>query len=494
MYLPPELLVSIYKHLDLTNLKECRLINKAFGHVATALVFGTVYLSFTKPCVRKFEYISAHETLARDVKTIIIRQGPERGYPAFCSYESWEQNAVCSSDDHTMTSEKWANMTAAERKALYDEYENDRMTLRFDKNDFLEKVVRSLKRMPNLSTFSHEPTDYDEMSWKCEWRGLRFYEDKEDYTYLESIWYSEEIEHDIDSLHLALFLQALGSVQPPKSLKTMSFEIYGPGFWTPLRLRHLWEGCGHGKIRQLRKTHQDAATADQKADESVDDTAIEDYSAQLDTLQSIIGRVECIDLNVVESYSNGSLDTIAEPLSRFLRLGKNLKDVTLAYGNFHPYFDRTPEDFQELSNYRENKQDLLAQLAIGTPWSAIATLHVTIATDSSVFLGFLEAVASTLRTLWLDSVMLLPGDRERGTWEYVLPRIPASLPKIDHLLLDNLSDFRTDGSTRKLFRSSDWKCSNCYEDYEVIIVTYLLCERRLRLPLELDMSSDCEHQ
>lgn len=494
MYLPPELLVSIYKHLDFTDLKECRLINKAFGHVATAIVFETVYLSFTKPCVRKFGYIGAHETLARDVKTIILRQGPERGYPAFCSYESWERSALCSGDDHTMTSEKWAKMTCAEKKALYDEYENDRTTLRSDKNDFLENVIRSLERMPNLSTFRHEPTDYDDMNWKCEWRGLRFHEDEEDYTLTELIAYSDEIEHDIDALHLALFLQALGSVQPPSSLKSMSFEIYGPGFWTSSRLRHLWEGYGHGKIRQLRKTYQDAAIADQTADESADDTAIEYYSTQLNTLQSIIGRVECIDLNVVESYSNGSLDTIAKPLSKFLRLGKNLKDVTLAYGNFHPYFDRTPESYQELFDYRENKQDLLAQLAVGTPWSAIVTLHISIATDPSTLLGFLEAITSTLRTLWLDSVMLLPGDRERGTWEYVLPRIPVILSKMEHLLLDNLSDFRTDGSTRKLFRSSDWKCSDCYEEYEHTIVTYLLCERKLRHSLELDMSSDCKHQ
>jgi hypothetical protein len=80
-------------------------------------------------------------------------------------------------------------------------------------------------------------------------------------------------------------------------------------------MRHLREGYGHGKIRRLRENYPDAAMADQKADESVDDTAIEDYSTQLNTLQSIIGRVECIDLSVVESYLQGSLDTIAEPLS-----------------------------------------------------------------------------------------------------------------------------------------------------------------------------------
>ena len=151
------------------------------------------------------------------------------------------------------------------------------------------------------------------------------------------------------------------------------------------------------------------------------------------------------------------------------------------------------DSYEELSNHRENKQDLLAQLAIGTPWPAITTLHITIATDFSTLFGFLEAITSTLRTLWLDSVTLLPGDRERSTWEHVLPRIPACLSKIEHLPLDNLKDFRTDGSARKLFCSSDWKCDDCYEEFEDTIVTDLLAGRKLQHALERD-ASKCEHQ
>lgn len=54
----------------------------------------------------------------------------------------------------------------------------------------------------------------------------------------------ERLSMIIDSLHTALLMQALGSIQAPKSLQTITFEIYGPGFWTPSRLRHLWEGYG----------------------------------------------------------------------------------------------------------------------------------------------------------------------------------------------------------------------------------------------------------
>ncbi|KAH7061018.1 hypothetical protein BKA63DRAFT_197444 [Paraphoma chrysanthemicola] len=484
MHLPPELWVSILHYLDLPDLKECRLVNKAIRDGATALVFETVQFSFTKLSVQRFEHIGAHKTLACNVKTINLRQGPAREYAAFASQESWERN---------LPRGKWANITSAEIKALYDEYEMDRTMLLSNKDDFLKIVVRSLEKTPNLLTFCHEPTKYDEMDWKHEWRGLRFCEDDDDDYDNESWAHAQEIEHDIDSLHTALFMQALGSVQSPK-LKTISFEIYGPGFWIPSRLRHLWEGYGHGKIRELRKIYQDAAMADQKADESADDTAMRDYSTQLNTLQSIIGRVECIDLNVVERYSNGSLDTIAEPLSRFLRLGKNLKEVTLAYGNFHAYFDRDPESHRELSNHREHSRGLLAQLAVGKPWSAIVTLHISIATDSSTFLNFLDSIASTLRTLWLDSVILLPGDRKKFTWEYVLPCIPVRLSKVECLLLDNLKDFRTDGSARKLFCSSTWKCGDCYNEYEDTIVKDLLWGGKLRRSLELDMLPDCRHQ
>jgi hypothetical protein len=509
VHVAPEIWGLIFEHLDLLYLKECRLVSHELAGEATRLVFETVHFSFTELCVRTLENISDSEPLKHSVKTIVLRQNPERGYPAFSSKKSWKRSLWCtdesgsddaSRNDHTMTSKKWANMAPAETKALYKKYENDRKMLRYDKDDLLKRLVQSLEMMPKLSTLRHEPAKYDELNWKREWRGLRFREDDDeddnddndddDYDYNETWAYSEDIEHDVDSLQLALLLQALGSTQPPKSLKTISYEIHGPGFWTPSRLRHLWKRCGHGKIRRLRKRYQDAAIADQESDRGVDDGVIKNYSTQLDTLQNIIGHVECIDLKIVESYSNGNLDTIAEPLSRFLHLGKNLKDVTLSYGNFHPYFDTMGESYQELLNYRENRRDLLAQLVIKKLWPAIVTLRITIATDSSTFLEFLKAVASTLRTLWLDSVILLPGD----TWEAVLPRISACLPKIECLRLDNLKDFQVNTSTRKLFHRSDWNCCHCYEEYMDTIVRGLLSGRELQRALEVGVLLDCKHQ
>jgi hypothetical protein len=176
-------------------------------------------------------------------------------------------------------------MTFDEKEALYIEYEKSRTTIRSDKDDFLEKVVESIEMMPNLLKFRHKSTKYDEPEWEPERRGLRFCEDDDDdddyYDYNEPWAYLKKIEHDIDSLRLALFLRALGSTLPPKPLKTISFEIHGPGFWTPSRLRHLWKGCGHGKIRRLRKKYRDAAIADQKSDRGVDDGVIKNYPTQL---------------------------------------------------------------------------------------------------------------------------------------------------------------------------------------------------------------------
>jgi hypothetical protein len=164
--------------------------------------------------------------------------------------------------------------------------------------------------------------------------------------------------------------------------------------------------------------------------------------------------------------------------------------VTLAYGNFHAYYR---ESYQELFEYRKNRRDLLAQLAIEKPWPAIVTLQISIATDYSTLLNFLETIASSLRTLWLDSVTLLPNNGKRDTWEHVLPCIPAGLPMIECLVLVDLNDFQTDESTRKLFHSSAWKCEDCYREYEDTIVKGLLDERKLHYSLELEKLSDCKH-
>jgi hypothetical protein len=56
-----------------------------------------------------------------------------------------------------MTSEKWANMASAKKKALYKEYEKDRKMLRYNKDHLLERLVPSLEMMPKLSTLRHEP-------------------------------------------------------------------------------------------------------------------------------------------------------------------------------------------------------------------------------------------------------------------------------------------------------------------------------------------------
>jgi hypothetical protein len=101
-------------------------------------------------------------------------------------------------------------MASTEKKALYKEYQKDRKMPRYDKDDLLKRLVQSLEMMPKLSTLWHKPANYDELDWKREWRGLRFREDDndhgDDYNYKETWAYSEEIEHDADSLHLALFL------------------------------------------------------------------------------------------------------------------------------------------------------------------------------------------------------------------------------------------------------------------------------------------------
>jgi hypothetical protein len=95
VYVPPEIWGLIYEHLDLLDLKNCRLVGHELGDIATRRVFETVYFSFTELCVRNLECISATEPLGHSVKTIIPVQNLERGYPAFSSYENWERSVWC---------------------------------------------------------------------------------------------------------------------------------------------------------------------------------------------------------------------------------------------------------------------------------------------------------------------------------------------------------------------------------------------------------------
>jgi hypothetical protein len=95
-------------------------------------------------------------------------------------------------------------------------------------------------------------------------------------------------------------------------------------------VRHLWTECGHGVIRYLTRAYQNATTAGQLSDKGDGDMETKGYLNQLATLRSIIGRMECIDFNVGESYSYGNLHTIARPLSKLLRIGENLRDARLS--------------------------------------------------------------------------------------------------------------------------------------------------------------------
>ena len=181
-----------------------------------------------------------------------------------------------------------------------------------------------------------------------------------------------------------------------------------------------------------------------------------------------------------------------EELDDLLCQGKNLTEIVLAFGNFHPYFATQPESYQQLLTYRKNRQDLLQRLTIEKPWSALTTIQISIATDSASLLGFLGSIASSLRYLILDSVTLLPGDGERGKWEYVLPRIGKRLSKLNRLILADLRDFPTARGARKVFDSLEWKCCHCYEDFHTSVTQDILLGFELRYSLE-KADRQCKH-
>jgi hypothetical protein len=489
---PIELWKMISEYLKSADLKSCRFVSKELNTCTMPILFETVRFSFTEECVQIFEEMTNLKWFVSSVRTIILFRSIDSIYQAFPSFEDWQENLyftdprsnqTTTGRNQTMTREEWSNMARSERERLYKEYENERKALLWRKDDFLKRTAQCLQKMKNLSSFRFDPTNQELLDWREEWEHLGKHlglHEQEDYSY------AAEIERDIDAVHLALFMQALGSLRPlPKKLSSMTFELHGPGFLTPLRLRNIWEGFGHGKIRTLTQEYQNAVEADKKAAmDFEEDPAKEYYSTQLNNLRSIITPLKSIDLSIVESYSERSLDTIAGPFADFLCEGKNLTKLILSFGNFGPFFFQNLESYQQLLDYRNNRQDLLALLTTRRPWPALTHIQISIATDSSSLLGFFEAIASNLQSLELDWVTLLPGDGERGRWEYVLPRIRERLHKLNELILNDLRDFSTAGEARKLFNSSEWECCHCYEDFDSNITSYVLGQSELRYSLE----------
>ncbi|KAI0573409.1 hypothetical protein Alg130_10103 [Pyrenophora tritici-repentis] len=494
------------------------------------MAFETIVFSFNKRSVENLARIASNERTAKHVRALVLWRGPMLGLRGFKSFKEWEkclrfsnrdktrdENGTDdkgypsdrlsneeSNDSHLICDRDWSKLTYNKRSALYRDYNEERIMKSAFREDLIKKVKDSLEKLIKLSELIHDPVIEEESEWDTRWKKLQF----DHYRLISPVYDSWKKEHDVDALHLACLLLALGRIEKyPINLKSFTFYVEGPAFWGTNRLRHLFQDYDHDKIRKLRRLHDHAEQADLIADEDFgDDIESNDYVTQLASMGKIVQRLTHIDCYVCDKDSNGGLSTTAEPLLRFLCGGENLERVSLVYGDFA---NKDTESYDSLSYYYESRPILLSALANQKPWPRITKLKLSIATNSSTLLKFLGSLAPTLRHLVLEEVTLIPTEGltegEEVLWEIALPRIASSLQNLVELELSFLQDFSSrecDQIARKLCNPwvEEWQGKGgCFDYYVHAVVDDLLRTQELQHPLDPgafmeEHESDCKHE
>ncbi|KNG52854.1 hypothetical protein DDE82_009156 [Stemphylium lycopersici] len=504
--LPTEIWLLVLEHLEPHDLRQCRLVNKTLRPLATPLFFNTFVFRFNRRSVENLTRLACDREIAKHVRTLVLWRGPELGLRGFGSFEEWEKCLALSNGDDVgdggypigelsdddnkysplMSKRDWSELTLTERDALYSDYNEERRERGLTpdvREQLVNKVKDALEQLVKLSEIIHDPVVLGKSSWSAGWKRLRF--DHHQVLLPESAW---EKEHDVDALHLACLLEALGRVERyPIDFQSFTFYVEGPAFWSPSRLHHLFRDCDHGKIRGLRRTLRDATQADLIADRDFNDMKLSDEVAQLASMKKIFHHLTHVDCYVSDEEENGSLSTTAQSLLAFLCSGHNLERISLVHGDF---LDQDTESYDRLTNYHERRPSLLPALASQKPWPKVTRLKLSIATHSSTLLQFLDSLAPTLRHLVLEEVTLLPIEDEEATWEVVLPNIARNLQELLELELSCLQDFSSQGEdqvARKLFNPlvETWEGrQDCYDYYVHTVVSELLRTQELQRPVD----------
>ncbi|KAL6171851.1 hypothetical protein ACJQWK_02850 [Exserohilum turcicum] len=397
-----------------------------------------------------------------------------------------------------MSERDWSELTHTQKSGLYRDYNKERKMTPDVRGYLINGVKDAVEKLIKLSKIIHDPVVRGESQWTEQWKQLRF-----DHWINLPFSDSWEKEHDVDALHFACLLLALGRIEEHLThLKSLTFYVEGPAFWGPNRLRQLFQEYDHRKIRQLRESIIDATQADVIADGDFDGSmGLNDEVARLVSMGKIVRHLTHIDCYVSDEDNNGSLLTIAKPLFAILCDGANLEQVSLAFGDFA---DQDTESYDSLIYYHDTRPGLLPALARRKPWPKVTKLKLSIATNLSTLLEFLDSLAPTLRHLILEEVTLLPSEDEKALWEIALPSIASSLQGLQQLELSFLQDFPSQEQgpdARKLLNPfvDAWQGRrDCYDHHIHIVTNDLMRTQELQHPLESDAFMEqhnwiCEH-
>lgn len=476
-YLPLEIWDAIVSLVSCTEWKSLRLACKYTETLATPHLFRTVYFELVETGCESLLKIASHPRLSLCVKTLVLRR--THGLREFPDFDTWERNIYLPGDSNNdyadlpiedeyndddgslLTYREWSALSGREKEALYGEYKADRAkaqeqvrslvdylcfhTLGCAKSVLVhsgrvsvlpaeaasEKFHRALVKLVNLVSFKHQPSFIVTYNWGLRWRNLRLHP----YALIGNTDDTED--EDVEALQLSVALQALGWVKHvlPK-LRSLTFYVGGPAFWSSERLRHLWKGGGHERTRFYRTLYDSAAEADRDAYFDAEETRYpnESYIRQLVIIEHSLVNITHLDCSISEDDENGGLFIAAEHVFQFLRCAESLERIHLVFGRL---VDGTLQVGYDIGRHGDGTATLLSLLANHTPWSRIKDIHLEVVTDEITLTTFLSAHKETIRSLALSNTTLVPS---KGTWEVTLGKIAECLD-LKTLALDTLYDF-----------------------------------------------------
>ncbi|KAL5432006.1 hypothetical protein PMIN06_012137 [Paraphaeosphaeria minitans] len=399
--IPVELRNEVLTYLDLSDLKHVRLLNRHFNALATPLCFTTIQFDLREG-IEHIVGIASDDRLAPHVRKMVLKTRPllrkfeglsgmQRamslpGDPSPFNADTYD------SDDGLLSYEEWQGLPLEEKESWYELYEADRRgdedTVRClsshlyfrkfgcvqrelvhprrvppsrtneppEKASALGQLDEAVKKLTRLAVLEHQPGFMFEMDSISRWRKLRFnvgllIGDTED-----------DDDQDMEALQLSIILSALGWGQC--RVQSMDLYIGGPAFWSADRLRDLWQGEGHARVRGLRTALGDAKAADEEVHRQVSELSDGRgrYARQLFIMETTFTHLTHIDLSISED-DDESFITLVDPLFEFLCCCEKLETARFVFGRLVDGVLLPGSDSEA-----DGPKKLLALLAEKKPW------------------------------------------------------------------------------------------------------------------------------
>ncbi|KAF1963961.1 hypothetical protein BU23DRAFT_548099 [Bimuria novae-zelandiae CBS 107.79] len=437
--IPVELRNEVLTYLGLSDLKHVRLLNRSFNALATPLCFTTIQFDLREG-IEHIVGIASDDRLAPHVRKMVLKTRPllrkfeglsgmQRamslpGDPSPFNADTYD------SDDGLLSYEEWQGLPLEEKESWYELYEADRRgdedTARrlSKKASALGQLDEAVKKLTHLAVLEHQPGFMFEMDSISRWRKLRFN------LGLLICDTQDDDDQDMEALQLSIILSALGWGQC--RVQSMDLYIGGPAFWSADRLRDLWQGEGHARVRGLRTALGDAKAADEEVHRQVSELSDGRgrYARQLFIMETTFTYLTHIDLSISED-DDESFITLVDPLFEFLCCCEKLETARFVFGRLVDGVLLPGSDSEA-----DGPKKLLALLAEKKPWRKLRTLELEVPTDEDSLLSFLSSL-TTLRRLALSNLTLL---RSGGFLTHTILRI-ANCLELDSLEISNALDY-----------------------------------------------------